>query len=275
MIGAGPCGIATVGRLVDKGVMVYWIDADEFKVGRMGKFYKSVPANTPNADLLVALRMCKSFNFEYWQSHRRNKGQIVMSDLPLDSCHMLSSFVDALEDSTKSLLSQVTAHTGKVLSLTSRLELETNNCAFPAGSDSIKNPKWTVNFIKSTNISRAAAEVEESLDTIECNAVIYCCGGKPVIPSLQISATSDRDNSEIAVHSMDLLVSPEYVKNLLLTRPELKQEVWAVVGSSHSGMLIVMNLLKAGAERVVNFYRSELRFQHSTEGTQVIRLSRF
>jgi thioredoxin reductase len=46
IIGAGPCGIASVGYLLDcMDVEVIWIDPF-FEIGRMGKHYRHVPANT-------------------------------------------------------------------------------------------------------------------------------------------------------------------------------------------------------------------------------------
>ena len=57
VIGSGPCGVATIGRLVDikdnKSLdselvgKLTWIDPS-FTVGRMGQYYRNVPANTLN-----------------------------------------------------------------------------------------------------------------------------------------------------------------------------------------------------------------------------------
>jgi len=106
VIGGGPCGIATVGRLLDLNQSVTWIDPS-FTSGRMGKFYRRVPANTLNGDLLVATRMCQSFEFERYQKIRRDRGEIVMSDLDLEKCYDLGLLVDSLEDMTKELLPKV------------------------------------------------------------------------------------------------------------------------------------------------------------------------
>lgn len=47
IVGAGPAGILTIGKLLDNGVppeAILWID-DEFYVGRIGKYYQNVPSN--------------------------------------------------------------------------------------------------------------------------------------------------------------------------------------------------------------------------------------
>ncbi|MCH9631097.1 MAG: hypothetical protein S4CHLAM37_11100 [Chlamydiia bacterium] len=64
IIGAGPAGIATVGKLLDLGVskkQIAWMDP-EFRVGDLGQKWYSVSSNT-KVDLFVKfLHACKSFN---------------------------------------------------------------------------------------------------------------------------------------------------------------------------------------------------------------------
>ena len=48
VIGAGPAGIATVGKLLDSGIdakQLLWIDPD-FQVGEFGKLWSGVSSNT-------------------------------------------------------------------------------------------------------------------------------------------------------------------------------------------------------------------------------------
>jgi hypothetical protein len=113
-----------VGRLADLLATghinrLVWIDPT-FQVGRMGQFYRNVPANTPNHDLIYAMNLCKSFQFKESQAKRRLRlasdtvnmktQRRVMSDLALDDCHELGYFVDALEDATESLLQASNTH---------------------------------------------------------------------------------------------------------------------------------------------------------------------
>jgi hypothetical protein len=73
------------------------------------------------------------------------------------------------------------------------------------------------------------------------------------------------------------MVNPAHVRGLLADAPftedgglrspsnSLTDEVWAVVGNSHSAMLVVKNLHDCGVKRILNFHRSELKFMHVTE----------
>jgi hypothetical protein len=64
VIGSGPAGIAIVGLLLDAGVDpsgIIWIDP-EFNIGRMGKYYSNVPANSLIKNLLAYINACKTFS---------------------------------------------------------------------------------------------------------------------------------------------------------------------------------------------------------------------
>lgn len=65
VIGAGPAGIAAVGKLIDKGVApkeIVWIDP-EFKVGDFGSKWHSVSSNTSVKLFLRFLHASDSFNY--------------------------------------------------------------------------------------------------------------------------------------------------------------------------------------------------------------------
>ncbi len=63
VIGAGPAGIAAIASLLDHGINknnLLWIDT-EFSVGRIGKFYDSVPSNSPAEYFLKFIAGSPSF----------------------------------------------------------------------------------------------------------------------------------------------------------------------------------------------------------------------
>ncbi len=65
VLGAGSAGIAVIGVLLDQKIdpqSIMWID-DEFNVGRIGKYYTSVPGNTKVSRLINTLNACESFKF--------------------------------------------------------------------------------------------------------------------------------------------------------------------------------------------------------------------
>lgn len=244
VIGGGPCGIATVGRLLDLNQSVTWIDPS-FRSGRMGDFYRRVPANTLNGDLLVATRLCKSFKFDHYQEIRRKRGEVVMADLPENRCFDLGYLVDALDDMTTELLPQVNAISG------------------------------TVRSLQRTNDHRWKFEVEagthSGLSTGYVDAVIHITGCKPKpLPNFPMVEVNQPPKSmrltggeEVLVHSLDLMVDPVECQRITALYPSTDR--WVVIGDSHSGMLVVKNLVEGGASKnVVNVFRSPLRFMHVT-----------
>ena len=65
VIGAGPAGIAAVGKLLDAGIHpenVVWIDP-VFRVGDLGEKWYRVPGNTKVKTFLDFLRCCNSFEY--------------------------------------------------------------------------------------------------------------------------------------------------------------------------------------------------------------------
>ncbi|HVX00396.1 MAG TPA: FAD-dependent oxidoreductase, partial [Candidatus Babeliaceae bacterium] len=67
VIGAGPAGIAAVGKLLDHGIEpanIAWIDPT-FTVGDFGVLWRHVPSNTKVDLFLKFLRACPSFEFDH------------------------------------------------------------------------------------------------------------------------------------------------------------------------------------------------------------------
>jgi len=66
VVGAGPAGIATVGKLIDVGIdpkKIAWIDP-EFKVGDFGQRWSNVSSNTKAKLFVKFLQACKAFRFD-------------------------------------------------------------------------------------------------------------------------------------------------------------------------------------------------------------------
>ena len=237
---------------------------------RMGEYYRHVPANTLNGDLLFAMKLCKSFKFDEYQSLRRFRSThaenvvSVMTDLSPSDCHPLSSFVDALEDATAALLSDSRCMAIKGNALRMNKSFQSNH-----------HEKWE------TTVRFQAGH----LQTVYSDALVYSCGGKPIEISLQpppslsssspplppppvsvlSTASAEKEPTLPVYYSMDKMVDPQYCINLIAQDLTKSDSVWAVIGGSHSAMLVVKNLVEAGAKNIVNIYRSDLRFMHATE----------
>jgi pyruvate/2-oxoglutarate dehydrogenase complex dihydrolipoamide dehydrogenase (E3) component len=242
VVGAGPCGIGAVARLLDFGFEVLWVDP-VFQVGRMGNYYRNVPSNTLNGDLIVGFECSKSLNFVDVENKRRSNGAVCMSDLEQDKCYDLGIFVSTVDDCAKVLQKRVTCMYGQVTYLTA------------LGSFN----KWKVHV-----------RDNEGRDFCEsADIVLLCCGAKPKV----FGTSPPQSSSElyyildgVKMHNLDYMVDPLYCKTLLQQElRNLNDVTWAVIGNSHSAMLVLMNLIQAGATQIVNLYRSEPRFMHTTD----------
>ncbi len=99
VIGAGPSGIATVGKLLDVGIQeskIGWIDPN-FKVGDLGTKWKNVPSNTSVDSFLTFFKACKSFQFDAC------KENLPILNLPLHSHCLLNEVAKPLQWITKKL----------------------------------------------------------------------------------------------------------------------------------------------------------------------------
>jgi hypothetical protein len=229
VIGAGPCGISTVAKLIDCGARVTWFDPS-FRCGRMGSLYRHVPSNTTNGDFVDGLRACKSFRFDADQDARRSRGRSSMADLPRSQCFPLGVFVESLEDATAALKDQAEISEGVV----SRLH-------FNAASSS-----WDV-YARDASREEDAQRVYGPFD-----AVVLCTGASPIQPGEPVEGAQ--------VHDVDRMVCPRYAAEMLSSAPPRAEETWVVVGNSHSGVLVVKNLVEGGAKRVICVQKRPLRF---------------
>ena len=103
VIGAGPAGIAAVGKLIDQKVdpkSIGWIDP-EFKVGDLGKRWNKVSSNT-QVDLFIRfLKDCKAFEY-----HKRPGDFPIDSFDPKETC-LLEAIAEPLQWVTDHLRAKV------------------------------------------------------------------------------------------------------------------------------------------------------------------------
>ena len=105
VIGAGPAGIATVGKLLDNGIpaeQILWCDP-HFKVGDLGMYWSNVSSNTKVKLFTNFLYACSSFAYEFAAEN------FVLKELnPEDTC-TLKYVVEPLQWVSDQLAKQVEA----------------------------------------------------------------------------------------------------------------------------------------------------------------------
>jgi cation diffusion facilitator CzcD-associated flavoprotein CzcO len=214
VIGAGPAGIASVGRLLDQGVVddeIAWLDP-EFAAGDLGGKWRAVPSNTSVAQFLDFLTASPSFRFATAPAFELNDSD------PQQTC-VLGLVADPLVWISNQLRGRVRSFRDCVTEL------------------ALDNGQWTLRTrhdeITSKNVILATGSIPRKLS----------------YPGLE----------EIPIETV---LDPRK-----LARLHLDGATVAVFGSSHSTMIALPNLLSTPVEKVINFYRSPLKYAIPFEGS--------
>jgi hypothetical protein len=206
VIGAGPAGIAAVGRLLDQGVppdKIAWLDP-AFTVGDLGGKWRSVSSNTIAGTFLSFLNGSAAFRYP---------------DAPPSPL----AEVDPQETCALGLVADPLAW------VTGHLRERVHTFCTTATSLSLHRRQWQIATqgpeLASDNVILAVGAVPKSLDY--------------PIPEIAV---------EVALDPEKLASEP------------LEGATVAVFGSSHSSMIVLPHLLDRPVERVINFYRSPLKY---------------
>lgn len=207
VIGAGPAGVAAVGRLLDHGVaaeQIAWIDP-AFAGGDIGQKWRSVSSNTHVGLFLEYFNGSKSFRFD------------EAPPMPLRE-------IDPQETCALGLVAEplvwITGHLGEQVA----------TFTTTATALYLENRRWRIETqhddVFSTNVILAVGAVAKKLSHPELDEI-------PV----------------------EVALDPEK-----LAREPLQGATIGVFGSSHSSMIVLPNLLRHPVKRVINFYRSPLKY---------------
>lgn len=206
IIGAGPAGIASIGKLLDAGIAakdISWIDP-AFKVGDFGEKWANVDSNTKVKYFTQFLAHCEAFKLDTSQFE-------LFSLNPEHTCK-LNAMGDCLQVISDRLQETVQIKKGRVSHL------------LPNGGN------WSI-------------EVDD--DILQSSNVILAFGSEPNqalydhIPTIDMVTALDADKLANEISCDDVI---------------------AVFGSSHSAIMIIRDAIAAGAKKVINFYRSPLRY---------------
>lgn len=208
VIGAGPAGIATVGKLLDQGITprdIAWIDP-KFTVGDFGTRWRHVPSNTKVSLFLKFLQAAQSFDYQNCRE------DFALNHIDADQTCQLELMADPLQWVTNQLKEKATCFEDMALRLF------------------LKDRRW---HIKLHNAELFAHNV----------VLAYGAEAKrlPYSTPAEIPLQDAMDSKRIHDHCE-------------------KEQTIAVFGSSHSAILVLRNLVEHGVRRIINFYRSPLRF---------------
>ncbi|OBH86083.1 pyridine nucleotide-disulfide oxidoreductase [Mycobacterium scrofulaceum] len=206
VIGAGPAGIAAVGRLLDQGVppdKIAWIDP-AFAVGDLGRKWRSVSSNTIAGTFLSFLNGSAAFRF---------------SEAPPSAL----AEVDPEETCALALVAD------PLVWVTGHLRERVHACETTATTLSLQRRQWRI-------------ETQES--EVTSDNVILAVGAVPKSLGYPIDAIP----VEVALDADKLAEVP------------LDGATVGVFGSSHSSMIALPHLLRLPVDKVINFYRSPLKY---------------
>lgn len=153
VIGAGPAGIAAVGKLIDNGVppeKIGWMDP-RFAVGDLGEKWSQVPSNTTVQLFLDFLHGSKAFQF------KKRPQKFKIEELPTNETCLLQDIVDPLQWVSDNLKSKVCIFNGIAIALN-----------FIGGKWEIKSK---VQLIESRNVILAIGSEPKNLTYHEPKAI--------------------------------------------------------------------------------------------------------
>ncbi|CAH7672663.1 pyridine nucleotide-disulphide oxidoreductase-domain-containing protein [Phakopsora pachyrhizi] len=237
VIGAGPGGISAVANLIDRSVTrLAWVDP-EFEAGMIGSKYREVPSNTTVQTFLD----CVSFSptlLELVRVAKRPNAYTVLEGFPRDEGVNLGLGAELLRFLTRELISQRSTIV-----------------------KSIRGKVMLLNFdSKGWNVEVEANRSERALINFNSSKVVLSIGSRPI--RLPPKAALPEIDLDIALSRSKLqkFLQEKSIKD----RDDTKI---AVVGSSHSAILVLSNLLDL-TERLtlIHLYRSPLRFAVKMEG---------
>jgi cation diffusion facilitator CzcD-associated flavoprotein CzcO len=207
VIGAGPAGIAAVGKLLDHGIApeeIAWIDP-AFAAGDLGGKWRSVSSNTQVGLFLSYLNGSSAFRF---------------SAAP----HMPLRQVDPQETCALALVAD------PLVWVTEHLRERVQAFETTATALFLERRQW-----------RIGTEHQE----LASKNVILAVGAVP----------KKLPYSQLREIPLEVALDPEK-----LAEEPLENATVAVFGSSHSSMIALPHLLRHPVEKVINFYRSPLRY---------------
>ncbi|TKX24294.1 pyridine nucleotide-disulfide oxidoreductase-like protein 3 [Elsinoe australis] len=242
VVGAGPAGICALGNMLERGVSpVLWVD-DEFNGGRVNRAYREVPSNTKTKLFIDFAEALTPFRKALEKTPSPNAID-RLREFDQDKATQLGNAADMLLMLTRGLmqLPGVAVRKGRVTS---------------ASVDSHKG--WTIQV----SLAGSDSPMQTQPSTVISDRLILCTGSSPNDSPLPV------DVPGLANIHLDTALSPSLIANFL---PKDKKTTVAVVGASHSAVLVLMNLSQLALSTHPNlhikwFTRHSLRYAEFMDG---------
>lgn len=219
VVGAGPAGIVSVGNLLEKQVgNILWVD-ETFQGGRINQYYREVPSNTKTKLFLEFAESVAPFRNIVSADSSKDLLQDIRK-LDQEKGCQLSHAADIclmLTSGLKNTLG-VTAQPGRVTSATLDERSQT----------------WNV---KLTTPIQSSSSSSTPLEPIRTKRLILCTGSTPLDPPLPYEPPG------LKHINLDDALSPTTLRTLLTPLSSSRTPTTiAVIGASHSAILVLMNL---------------------------------
>lgn len=218
VVGAGPAGIVSVGNLLEKQVgNILWVD-ETFQGGRINQYYREVPSNTKTKLFLEFAESVAPFRNIVSAGSSKDLLQDIRK-LDQEKGCQLSHAADICLMLTSGLKNTpgVTAQPGRVTSATLDERSQT----------------WNVNLTTPPQPSSSSTPLEP----IRTKRLILCTGSTPLDPPLPYEPPG------LKHINLDDALSPTTLRTLLTPLSSSRTPTTiAVIGASHSAILVLMNL---------------------------------
>ncbi|KAH6877068.1 pyridine nucleotide-disulfide oxidoreductase-domain-containing protein [Thelonectria olida] len=211
VVGGGPCGLAVVGNLLEQRPQQrqLWVDP-AFKAGRVGAQYREVPSNT-KVDLFLDFATAVAPFRQILDSAKGPDAVTALRSLPRNEGCELGYAADLclmLTDGVARRFDNVQQHHGRVTAAT---------------------------FDKNTSLWTAVLDGKRHVST---SKLVLCTGSCPIEDSQSITELP----AGLKTVHLDVALKPSQLAKTV--KPD---STVAVVGASHSAILVLMNLYNLAA----------------------------